>query len=44
MHPAWSTVYARNVIRELSPKKQHKVKIVTLSTVNETMIERFEKL
>ncbi len=44
MHPAWSTVYARNVIRELSPRRQHKVKTVTLFTVGEMMVERFERL
>jgi hypothetical protein len=43
-HPAWSTVYARNVICELSPRRQHKVKTVTLSIVDETMVERFERL
>jgi hypothetical protein len=43
-HPAWSMVYARNIIHELSLKRQHKVKIVTLSIVGEMMVERFEKL
>jgi hypothetical protein len=44
MHPTWSMVYARNDIRELSPRRQHKAKTVTLSTVDETMVERFKKL
>ncbi len=43
-HPAWSMVYARNVIRELSPKKQHKAKTVTLFTIGEMMVECFERL
>jgi hypothetical protein len=43
-HPAWSMVYARNVIHELSPRRQHKAKMVTLSTFDETMVEHFEKL
>jgi hypothetical protein len=43
-HPAWSTVYAKNNICELSPRKQHKAKIVTLSTIGETMVKRFKSL
>jgi hypothetical protein len=43
-HPAWSTVYVRNVIHKLSLKRQHKVKTVTLSTIGETMVKRFERL
>jgi hypothetical protein len=43
-HPAWSTVFARNVIYELSPRRQHKVNKITLSTINEMMVECFEKL
>jgi hypothetical protein len=37
-------VYARNVIRKLSLRRQHKAKTVTLSTIDETMVERFERL
>jgi hypothetical protein len=37
-------MYARNVICELSPRRQHKVKTVTLSIVDETMVERFKRL
>jgi hypothetical protein len=37
-------MYAKNVIHELSRKKQHKVKPVTLSTISKTMVERFEWL
>jgi hypothetical protein len=43
MHLTWSTVYARNVIHELSPKKQHKVKMVTLFIINEMMVKHFKK-
>ncbi len=37
-------VHARNVIRELFPRKHHKVKTITLSIVDEMMVERFERL
>ncbi len=43
-HPTWSTMYARNVINELSPRRQHKAKTVTLFTIDKTMVERFERL
>jgi len=43
-HPAWSMVYARNVIRELFLRREHKAKMVTLSIVGEMMVKRFKKL
>ncbi len=43
-HPSWSTMYAKNVIRELAPRRQHKAKVVTLSIIGETMVKRFERL
>jgi hypothetical protein len=36
-------VYAMNVIHELFPRRQHKAKTVTLSTVDETMVKSFER-
>jgi hypothetical protein len=42
--PAWSMVYVRNVIHEFFPRRQHKVKTVTLSIIDETMVECFERL
>jgi hypothetical protein len=43
-HPAWSMKYARNNIRELSPRRRHKAKMVALCIVDEMMVERFERL
>jgi hypothetical protein len=44
MHPAWSMMYARNVIHELSLKRQHKAKMVTLFIVDEMMVKHFKRL
>jgi len=44
MHLAWLTMYAKNVIRELSLRRQHKAKTVTLFTIDETMVESFKRL
>jgi len=44
MHLAWTTVYARNVIHELFPRRQHKAKMVTVFIVSEMMVKRFERL
>jgi hypothetical protein len=44
MHLTWSTMYVRNVICELFPRRQHKVTMVTLSIVGEMMVEHFERL
>ncbi len=43
-HPAWSMKYARNNIRELSPRRRHKAKMVALCIVDEMMVKRFERL
>jgi hypothetical protein len=44
MHPARSTMYAKNVIRELFLKRQHKAKMVIVFIVGEMMVKRFERL
>jgi hypothetical protein len=43
-HPAWLTVYARNVICKLSLRRQHKAKTITMFIVGKMMVECFERL
>jgi len=44
MHHAWSMMYVRNVICEFFLRRQHKVKMVTLSIVDKMMVKCFKKL